>query len=145
MPLKLLGIEDTKVADLAQLKGMKLEKLYLNNTPINNLGPLAGMPLKELMLVGTKVKDLKALKGTPLQSLWLNGTQVSRHITPCRVPAGEPHAGRDKGGRSEAALQDDKPQEAAYRTDPGKRPDSAAAPEARAAGLHTGKHQKRPG
>jgi Leucine-rich repeat (LRR) protein len=71
-----LYIEETKVASLKPLKGLKIQKLYLSNTLVTSLDGLEGMPLIEMNAVGTKISDISGLKGAPLQMLWLNDAPV---------------------------------------------------------------------
>jgi hypothetical protein len=68
MPLRQLSLSGTPVTDLAPLKGMKLEELYLSE-PKADLAPLAGMPLETVGLpdVSTVVniatlRDIKTVK-----------------------------------------------------------------------------------
>lgn len=98
MPLKALHCEQTDVADLTPLKGMKLEATTWSNTRISNLSvfqgmpltyltceftdvsdltPLAGIPLKSLSCGFTKIKDLAPLRGMPLEHLNCDGTGVT--------------------------------------------------------------------
>jgi hypothetical protein len=51
---------------------MPLEILYCNDTPVADLAPLQGMKLTTLGLKGTKVTDLSVLRGMPLKILSCN-------------------------------------------------------------------------
>jgi hypothetical protein len=72
MPLKSLHCNNTKVADLAPLKGMPMQTLHCDGTQVADLAPLKGMPLHSLHCSGTKVSDFSPLKGMKLKSLVLD-------------------------------------------------------------------------
>jgi serine/threonine protein kinase len=62
------------LADLAQLRGLRLRKLAaFHNWKITDLRPLVGMPLQELNVWGWRGTDLTPLKGMPLKSLNIGG------------------------------------------------------------------------
>ena len=61
MPLEMLTLTDTKVADITVLRGMPIKDLQLSNTKVADLSPLQGMPLDRLRLGGTPVTDLSPL------------------------------------------------------------------------------------
>ncbi|MBI3856383.1 MAG: hypothetical protein HY293_11910, partial [Planctomycetes bacterium] len=61
--------EGSVLADIAGLKGLKLQELGLANTRVSDLSPLQGMPLQRLQISGTPVRDLAPLRGLPLQQL----------------------------------------------------------------------------
>ena len=71
--LKRLILNDTPVASLSPLAGLKLERLELARTPVSDLAPLKGMPLQCHDLTESRVKDLSPLAGTRLKELSLAG------------------------------------------------------------------------
>ena len=65
------------VSNLAPLKGLPLQELWLNYNPITDLGPLTGMPLTDLRLyVCPHITDLSPLKGMSLTRLDIGSTGV---------------------------------------------------------------------
>ena len=68
MPVSNLTLDDTKITDLAGLRGLHLDtlsSLSIGHTSIQDLTPLAGMPLRNLNIENTLVVDLTALQGLP--------------------------------------------------------------------------------
>lgn len=61
--------EGSVLADIAFVRGLKLQELGISNTRVADLAPLIGMPLQRLQISGTPVRDLAPLKGLPLQNL----------------------------------------------------------------------------
>jgi hypothetical protein len=59
--LRDLVIPTTKVADLAPLHKLHLERLIAGSTLINDIAPLAGMPLRVVNIDNTGVRDLSPL------------------------------------------------------------------------------------
>jgi serine/threonine protein kinase len=77
MSLNHLEVYSTPVSDLSPLKGMPLTHLNVGNTQVTDLAPLEGMRLQALVLYGTRVRDLSPLKGMPLTFLVCHATPVS--------------------------------------------------------------------
>ncbi len=78
--LRELSLHQTKVADIASLRGLEnLRTLNLNQTPINDIYPLQGLAnLQILNLHQTKVADIAPLQGlTNLRTLSLSRTRVA--------------------------------------------------------------------
>jgi hypothetical protein len=67
--LKNLACADTLVTDLAPLREMPLEQLYLSRTPVASLAPLQGRHLTVLYCNDTCVTDLTPLRDMPLKDL----------------------------------------------------------------------------
>jgi tetratricopeptide (TPR) repeat protein len=65
-----------RIADVAPLRGLRLEQLDLFFTRVKDLSPLAGMPLRELACAFTPVTDLAPLRGMPLRKLDVGYTGV---------------------------------------------------------------------
>jgi len=59
----------SRITDISELRGMRLEKLSLVNLGVSDLRPLKGMPLRTLTLDWTQVSDLSPLTSCPLQEL----------------------------------------------------------------------------
>ena len=78
LPIVELYLErNERLSNLAPLRNMPLQKLYLSNTKVENLGPLRGAPLTDLNLLGTRVKDLSPLTESPtIKMLWLTDAPV---------------------------------------------------------------------
>jgi serine/threonine protein kinase len=76
MPLERLFLAGTKISDLSPLAGAPLVELDLTGTKISDLTPLTDMPLRSLILRDTAVNDLAPLSTVPLQNLALDGTPV---------------------------------------------------------------------
>ena len=68
--------KNSRLADLAPLKGMELRHLYVRGTAVSDLSPLHGMKLAYLGCGYTKVVDLSPLKDMKLDWLDFCGTQV---------------------------------------------------------------------
>jgi Leucine-rich repeat (LRR) protein len=84
MLLTYLAVSNTKVTDLAPLKGMPLTSLWCNESPVTDLSPLQGMPLANLHCVDTRISDLLPLKDCrSLTELRCSKTKV----TPATVAA----------------------------------------------------------
>ncbi|MCY3017500.1 MAG: SUMF1/EgtB/PvdO family nonheme iron enzyme [Planctomycetota bacterium] len=66
MRLSLLKFNMTPVRDLTPLKDMRLTSVDCHETRVNDLSPLAGMPLTHLNCIWTDVGDLSPLRGAPL-------------------------------------------------------------------------------
>ena len=78
MPLTMLFLGETRVADLSPLKGTRLEIFTAERTPVSDLEPLRGMPLKYLDVNGAfAVSDLGPLEGMPLEYLNVGSTHAS--------------------------------------------------------------------
>lgn len=77
--------DDSMLADLSPLSGLRLEACICNNNPqLADLSPLREMPLVTLNCEGTQVSDLSPLAGCGgLKSLRVNRTKV----TPAQVAA----------------------------------------------------------
>jgi serine/threonine-protein kinase len=80
-PLRGMRVESfdcscTAVNDLAPLRDAPLKKLHCTNTPVSDLSPLRRMGLVELWVNHTKVKDLAPLTGMPLEDFRCAGTPV---------------------------------------------------------------------
>lgn len=76
LPLRELGLANTRVADLAPLQGMPLVQLRLQGTLVKDLAPLKGMKLVHLSLAGAPAADLAPLRGMPLKSIDLRDSGV---------------------------------------------------------------------
>jgi len=83
MDLKHLDISKTAVKDLSPLKGRQLTLLRAQHTELSDISPLKGMPLEDLDLGASQVSDLSPLAGAPLRALWLWDTRT-QDITPLR-------------------------------------------------------------
>ena len=66
-----------KLADLGQLKGMKLTYLECHYTDVSDLSPLKGMPLGYLVCSSTQVSDLSPLRDMKLRTLFVGGSKVA--------------------------------------------------------------------
>ena len=77
LPVSVLVLDDTKMADISALAALHLDSLSLGHTLVQDLKPIANMPLHVLNLESTPVLDLKPLSAMPLESLRLNNTHVS--------------------------------------------------------------------
>ena len=75
--LEYLSIENSQVASLAPLRGMRLKYLNAQNTKVRNISPLKGMPLKTLILNSSQVNNLTVLKTIAPEILELNDTLVT--------------------------------------------------------------------
>ena len=53
------------MTDLAPLRGLRLENLYISGTEVRDLSPLAGMPLEEFFFDLTPVTDITPLQHIP--------------------------------------------------------------------------------
>ena len=71
------------VSDLAPLKPLRLETLYVGLTSVKDLSPLEGMPLRDLYAGGTQVDDLTPLRNMALEALDIQRTSV-RDLSPLR-------------------------------------------------------------
>lgn len=77
LPVAGLVLDETKITDIAALKGMELQTLSLGHTMVRDLSPLEGMPLRSLNLEASAVTDLKPLHDLPLEILRLTSTRVT--------------------------------------------------------------------
>lgn len=84
MPLKTLHCEQTDVADLTPLNGMKLEATSWSNTRIWDLSIFRGMPIRYLTCEFTDVSDLSPLAGMPLTFLACGYSRIN-DLTPLRA------------------------------------------------------------
>ncbi len=85
MPLNTLWIGSTQVKDLSPLAGKQLESLDIENTPIDDISVLAGMQsLQRLNIARTKVKDLSPLAGLNLQRLIFSPSEITTGIDAVR-------------------------------------------------------------
>ncbi|HVK12613.1 MAG TPA: transporter substrate-binding protein, partial [Gemmataceae bacterium] len=69
--------DESKLCDLAPLRGLPLERLVLGRNRVADLEPLRGMPLRDLVCADAPVADLSPLKGMPLESLTVAGARVT--------------------------------------------------------------------
>jgi serine/threonine protein kinase len=69
--------------DLAPLKGLSLQELYIGQTAVQDLAPLRDMPLRALYAGGTKIRHLDPLRRMPLDVLDIQRTAV-RNLMPLR-------------------------------------------------------------
>jgi serine/threonine protein kinase/Leucine-rich repeat (LRR) protein len=76
LPLQVLNLASTEIADLAPLRSLRLQDLSVANTRVTDLSPLAGMPLQRLDCSNIAASDFSMLKGMPLEELSLRGTPV---------------------------------------------------------------------
>jgi hypothetical protein len=72
MPLRVLNVNDTPVANLSPLEGVQLIAFYCARTKVVDLSPLRGMPIARMECHAPGVTDLSPLKGMPLMSLVCN-------------------------------------------------------------------------
>ncbi|MEP6670655.1 MAG: protein kinase [Chthoniobacter sp.] len=77
VPVSGLILDETKLTDIAGLKGLQLQTLSLGHTLVRDLSPLAGMPLRSLNLEGSAIVDLTPIHDLPLEILRLANTRVS--------------------------------------------------------------------
>jgi serine/threonine protein kinase len=77
VPVSGLNLDDAKITDVADLKGLQLQSLSLGHTLVRDLTPLIGMPLRTLNLDGSAVIDIKPLRTLPLEVLRLANTRVA--------------------------------------------------------------------
>ncbi|MCO6459636.1 MAG: hypothetical protein J5I93_30340, partial [Pirellulaceae bacterium] len=75
--LERLHVPFTQVADLAPLRRMPLRSLGCARTQVYDLRPLTGMPLRDLSVQNSNVMDLTPLRGLPLDSLNISHTRVT--------------------------------------------------------------------
>ncbi len=61
--LRLISMWESPLADLAHLRELKLQELYLQGSQVRDLSPLAGMPLERLFIDRTPATDLTPLLG----------------------------------------------------------------------------------
>jgi Leucine-rich repeat (LRR) protein len=83
LKLQWVGLAYSRVSDLTPLKDMKLRILNCGGTQVADLAPLKGMPLVVLVCHDTKVADLSPLAGAPLKSLNCVNTPVA-DLTPLK-------------------------------------------------------------
>src|SRR5262245_36866828 len=81
-----VGPENSRMSDLAPLKGLALTTLHCAGTDVSDLSPLRGMPLTMLDCSYTRVADLTPLEDSPLTYLQCGVTQV-HDLTPVRGKA----------------------------------------------------------
>ena len=81
LPVSGLLLDDTKIAEITTLQGLRLESLSIGHTLVMDLTPLVGMPLRVLNLESTPVVNLQPLTDLPLETLRLNNTRVA-DLTP---------------------------------------------------------------
>jgi len=77
MPLQMLWLTDTPVADIAPLAKSPLISLTLHRTSVGDLSPLAGTALQRLHIGETPVTDLSPLKGMSLTRLVFNPDMIT--------------------------------------------------------------------
>ena len=82
-PLEHLILAGTRITDLSPLKNTKLNTLDISQTGVTDLSPLAGMSLRVLYMSGTGIKTLSPLNDMPLTSLVISNTRV-RDLSPLR-------------------------------------------------------------
>lgn len=83
---RLILANKNQIVDLAPLKGLPLNELYLDgNTQIKDLSPLEGMPLRRLNLgYCLRVDDISPLKGMPLEWLSVADCKGLADLTPLK-------------------------------------------------------------
>ena len=80
--LESLSLEKSKVIDFSPVAACKSVKRFTGaGTPLADIAPLRGLPLEELYLAGSKVRDLSALAGMPLTGVFLDGLDIT-DVTP---------------------------------------------------------------
>ena len=68
---------NSKVTDLAPLKGAAIQTLWLNGSPVKDLGPLVGSAVVSLSIDDTKVEDVEALRGSMVERLSMARCKVA--------------------------------------------------------------------
>ncbi|MBA4387837.1 MAG: hypothetical protein C0404_07640 [Verrucomicrobia bacterium] len=72
-----------RLMDIAALRGLPLEYLYLGLTSVSDLTSIQGLPIREMLLPGSDISDLKPVRGMPLEKLSLRNTKV-KDLTPIK-------------------------------------------------------------
>jgi Leucine-rich repeat (LRR) protein len=73
MPLEYLNLGHLPVSDLSPLENMTtLRNLVLDETRVTDLAALKGLRLRSLRMYGIRVSDLSPLQGMPLEKLCLD-------------------------------------------------------------------------
>jgi hypothetical protein len=86
MPLTFFTCDNTQVADLSPLSGMRLTSLICHVTKVADLSPIKAMPREELYCDRTLITDLSPRAGMELKKLTftpnpkLKGLQVVRQM-----------------------------------------------------------------
>lgn len=78
MPIEILLLSETPVDDISPLREMRyIRKLDIANTKVSDLAPLRGLPIHELNITKTKITDLSPVKDMPIRVLSLVQTEVN--------------------------------------------------------------------
>jgi Leucine-rich repeat (LRR) protein/tRNA A-37 threonylcarbamoyl transferase component Bud32 len=67
----------TRVSDLAPLRGKQLSSFVCCYCPVTDLNPLKGMPLTHLKISRSQIADISPLRGMPLRQLDCHASQIT--------------------------------------------------------------------